>query len=165
MDDHQTSTESSGIVGNGVGYDPSEINAPGVTLFTLVLVGMLLSVFFGVTLYFEKFYTELTRERVDDAPTSDIDGIHAREASELSSYQILDKSKGVVRIPIDQAMKALLVEVPAGKAYSTKDQIVKVEPAAGAPVAPGTAAPAAGAPATAPATAPAKPAAAAPAHK
>jgi len=149
MDDHHTQTPNPGIIANGVGYDPSEINAPGVTLFTMVMVGVLLAVFFGVTLYFEKFYTELTRERVDDAPTADLAGIRARENTELTSYQMLDKSKGVVRIPIDQAMKALLTEVPAGKAYSTKDQAVKVEPAAGAAPAPG----APGAPAT-PAAAP-----------
>ena len=42
---------------------------------------------------------------------------------------MLDKAKGVVGIPIDQAMKDLLAEVPAGKGYSTKDQTIKVEAA------------------------------------
>jgi hypothetical protein len=132
MDDHHTSTTRPGIVANGVGYDPSEINAPGIALFTLVMVGVLLSVFFGVTLYYEKFATEMTFQRVDASPNTDIDTIRARENTELNSYKMLDKSKGIVRIPVDQAMKALLAEVPAGKAYSTKDQIIKVEPAAGA---------------------------------
>jgi hypothetical protein len=105
-------------------------------------------VFFGVTLYFEKFVTELTHERVDDSPAADLQAIHEREANELNGYGMLDKSKGIVRIPVDQAMKALLVEIPAGKAYSTKDQIIKVEPAPGAAPAPGTA-PAAAPPAAA----------------
>ena len=153
MENKGTTATSPGIVANGVGYDPSEINAPGVTVFTLVMVGVLLAVFFGVTLYFEKFHTELSRERVDAAPNTDIDGIRAREAKDLGTYQMLDKSKGVVRIPVEQAMKALLAEVPTGKAfYSNKDQLIKVEAAA-----PGAAAPAAGAaaPATPPAAAPA----------
>jgi len=147
MENKNTTTANPGIVANGVGYDPSEINAPGVTVFTLVVVGVLLAVFFGVTLYYEKFNTELTRERVDESPAADLAAIRAREAKDLTTYQMLDKSKGVVRIPVDEAMKALLLEVPAGKAYSTKDQIIKVEPAAGAAAAPG-------APAAAPAAAP-----------
>ncbi|HEY3826797.1 MAG TPA: hypothetical protein VGL82_19695 [Bryobacteraceae bacterium] len=133
MDDFHTTTTSPGIVANGVGYDPTEINAPGVTIFTLLMVGVLLSVFFGVTLYFEKFYNELAQERINDSPAIDLNEIHARENSDLTTYRMIDKSKGVVGIPIDQAMKALLTEVPAGKAYSTKDQIVKAEPAPGAP--------------------------------
>ena len=153
MEDKRTTATHPGIVANGVGYDPSEINAPGVTVFTMVLIGVLLAVFFGVTLYFEKFYTELTRERVDAAPTTDMDTIRAREAKDLNTYQLVDKSKGIVRIPIDQAMKSLLAEVPAGKAYSTKDQVVKVEPAAGAAPAAGTPAPTPVPPAAAPAPA------------
>ena len=130
-----------------------------MTLFTLVLVGVLLAVFFGVTLYFEKFYTELSRERVDAAPNTDIDSIRAREAKDLGSYQMIDKPKGVVRIPVEQAMKALLAEVPAGQAYSTKDQIVKVDATPDAtPGAPAVAAPGAAAPAT-------PPVGTAPAHK
>lgn len=157
MDDKRTTTTHPGIVANGVGYDPTEVNAPGVTVFTLVLIGVLLAVFFGVTLYFEKFNTELSHERVDAAPNTDIDLIRAREAKDLGTYQMLDKSKGVVRIPVDQAMKALLAEVPAGKAfYSAKDQIIKVEaptaaatPVGGAaPASPTAAAPTSAAPAT-----------------
>ena len=154
MEDKRTTATHPGVVANGVGYDPSEINAPGVTVFTLVLIGVLLAVFFGVTLYYEKFNTELSRERVDEAPTVDMNAIRAREATDLSTYQMMDKTKGAVRIPIDQAMKSLLAEVPAGKGYSTKDQIIKVEAAPGAaPVAPG-ATPAAEGPAPAPAPAP-----------
>jgi hypothetical protein len=137
MDDHRTSTTQPGIVANGVGYDPSEVNALGVTVFTMVMIGVLLAVFFGVTLYFEKFSSELIHERVDDSPAADLAEIRARETKDLNSYEMLDKSKGVVRIPLDQAMKALLAEVPAGKGYSTKDQTIKVEPAAGAPATPG----------------------------
>jgi hypothetical protein len=151
MDDHHTSTTRPGIVANGVGYDPSEINAVGVTVFTMVMIGVLLAVFFGVTLYFEKFSTELIHERVEDSPAADLAAIRAREANDLNTYQMLDKSKGVVRIPIEQAMKALLVEAPAGKAYSTKDQTIKAEPAPGAPATPGAAAPTAPAPAPPPA--------------
>jgi hypothetical protein len=136
MDDHHTSTKTTGIVANGVGYDPSEIDAPGVTIYTIIFVGILLAVFFGVTLYFEKFYGELSHERVDESPAIDLQAIHAREDSDLGGYKFMDKPKGVVRIPIEQAMKAILVEVPAGKGYSNKDQAVKVEPGApGAPAA------------------------------
>ena len=137
------------IVANGVGYDVSEIDAPGVTVFTLIVVGILLSVFFGVTLYYDKFYGELTHERIEANPALDLQAIRAREESDLNSYKFVDKPKGVVRIPIEQAIKAVLVEVPAGKGYSTKDQAVKVEP--GTAGAPGVATP--------PVSAPVKPAA------
>jgi hypothetical protein len=143
------------IVANGVGYDASDIDAPGVTVFTLIVVGILLAVFFGITLYYEKFNTELTRERIDESPAKDLGAIRAREDSDLNGYKFVDKPKGVVRIPIEQAMKSLLVEVPAGKAYSTKDQAVKVEPAAGAAPA---SAPAPAAPVAPVNPAPAKPA-------
>lgn len=155
MDDKHTTTSSPGIIANGVGYDPTDINAPGVTIFTAVVVGVILAVFFGVTLYFEKFYNDLSRQRIDAAPTQDLALIRSREETELNTYKVLDKQKGVVRIPVEQAMKALLEEVPAGKGYSTKDQAIKVEPAPGAPAPAGAAA--------APAAAAAKPAAPAPA--
>ncbi len=154
MSDHQPVVEQ-----NNEGFDPGEVDAASVSLFGVIIVAIIVAVFIGVTLYWDKFFNGRYKEVVEAAPTAQLEDLHKREDAVLNGYTYVDKAKGQVRIPIDRAMQLLISEVQAGKTpYNTKDTEKKPDaPAPGAAPAAG----AAGAPA---APAPATPAPAAAAH-
>ena len=57
----------------------------------------------------------------------------AREDEHLYHYGYIDKSKGLVRMPVDRAMQLIADEYKQGKAgYNTKTYPVKPESAGGA---------------------------------
>jgi len=152
MSDHQPIVDT-----NNEGFDAGEVDTGSVSLFGGIIVAIIVAVFIGVTLYWDKFLGGRYKDIVEAAPSTQLQDLRQREAALLSGYSYVDKAKGQVRLPIDRAMQLLVSEVQAGKApYNTKDAVKVAEPAAGAAPA---AAPAAGAPAAA---APAG--AAAPAH-
>lgn len=145
MSDHQPTVEPT-----NEGFDPGEVDAVSVSLFGGIIVAVIIAVFIGVTLYWDKFLNGRYKEVVEAAPTAQLEDLHKREDATLNSYSYVDKAKGQVRIPIDRAMQLLISEVQAGKTpYNTKDTEKKPEapapgaaPAAGAPAAVGGAAPA-----------------------
>lgn len=139
MSDHQPVIDP-----NNEGFDPSEVDSVSVSLLGGVIIVIIVAVFIGVTLYWDKFLNGRFKEVVEAAPTAQLEDLHKQEAVLLNGYSYVDKNKGQVRIPIDRAMQLLISEVQAGKTpYNTKDTVKVPEPAAAA--APG-AAPAAGAP-------------------
>ena len=126
------------------GFDPGEVDAPSVALAGGIVIGIIVAVFFGVTLFWDKFLNGRYQEVVEASPNAQIRELHQREDAVLSGYRYIDKPKGQIRIPLDRAMQLLLTEVQAGKApYGVKDTIKVPDPAAAAP------APVAGAPAAA----------------
>jgi uncharacterized iron-regulated membrane protein len=151
MSDHQPVVET-----NNEGFDPGEVDTGSVSLFGGIIVAIIIAVFIGVTLYWDKFLGGRYKEIVEASPTIQLQDLRQREAALLSGYSYVDKTKGQVRLPIDRAMQLLVSEVQAGKTpYNTKDAVKVAEPAPAAP-------PAGAAPVGAPPAAPV--AAAAPAH-
>jgi hypothetical protein len=107
------------------GFDPGEVSAPRVGFFTGLIVLVLVVVFIGVTLFYDKVYSIYYRERVEEAPSAQLDKLHAREQSELTQPALLDKEKGVARLPITRAMELVVAEAEAGRpSYPQKDQPV-----------------------------------------
>lgn len=144
MSDHQPVVEP-----NNEGFDPGEVDATAVSLYGGIIVVIIIAVFIGVTLYWDKFLNGRYKDVVEAAPSAQLEDLHKREDAVLNGYSYVDKTKGQVRIPIDRAMQLLISEVQSGKTpYNTKDAEKKAE----AP-APGAAAPAAAAAAPAPAAA------------
>jgi hypothetical protein len=142
MSDHQPTVEQ-----NNEGFDPGEVDAASVSLFGGIIVAIIIAVFIGVTLYWDKFLNGRYKEVVESAPTAQLEDLHKREEALLNGYSYVDKAKGQVRIPIDRAMQLLISEVQSGKTpYNTKDTEKKPDapapgaaPAAGAPGAAGAA--------------------------
>jgi hypothetical protein len=142
MSDHQPTVEQ-----NNEGFDPGEVDAASVSLFGGIIVAVIIAVFIGVTLYWDKFLNGRYKEVVESAPTAQLEDLHKREEALLNGYSYVDKAKGQVRIPIDRAMQLLISEVQSGKTpYNTKDTEKKPDapapgaaPAAGAPGAAGAA--------------------------
>jgi hypothetical protein len=136
MSDHQPVIDT-----QNEGFDPGEVDAGSVSFFGGIIVVVIIAVFIGVTLYWDKFLNGRFRAVVEEAPTAQLQDLHKREDEALGGYSYVDKSKGQVRIPIDRAIELLISEVQSGKTpYNTKDTVKVAEPvppAAGAPGASG----------------------------
>ena len=122
------------------GFDPGEVDAPSVALYGGLVIAVIVAVFLGVTLFWDKFLNGRYRDVVEGSPNAQIEDLHKREDALLSGYRFVDKGKGQVRIPLDRAMQLLTSEVQAGKSpYNTKDTVKPADPvvagAAPAPVA------------------------------
>ena len=105
---------------------PDNVNIRGVGLFAIGLLVSAVVIYLGVGLLFHYLNTETantTREyplaatqetrlppepRLQTNPRADLRALRDQEDKLLSSYSWVDKSAGVVRIPIDQAMKLTL---------------------------------------------------------
>ena len=119
------------------GFDPGEVDAPSVALYGGLIIAVIVAVFLGVTLFWDKFLNGRYRDVVEASPNAQIQELHQREDAALSGYRYVDKTKGQIRIPIDRAMQLLLTEVQSGKIpYNIKDTVKAADPAAAVAVAP-----------------------------
>jgi hypothetical protein len=106
---------------NGAGHEQSEVSVRfivvslGVLLIGTFLVALLVV---GIFRFFSNTYQtqESARQsqqqippepRIEVEPYQQLLDVHAREDHVLKSYAWVDKSQGIVRIPIDQAIDAL----------------------------------------------------------
>ncbi len=131
------------------GFDPGEPNAKGLTTFILFAIVGLIVIFFATKAFFEVAMERQQDEAIASKPSEDLAALRAREEMQLKTYGYIDKSKGVVQIPLDRAMELVAKEAAEGKVkYSTAPTAVKkAEP--GQDGAAPAAAPAAPAPAVA----------------
>lgn len=125
------------------GFDPGEVDHTSVVMFGLVIVGIIVAVFIGVTIFWDKFLIGRYKEVVEGSPNEQLEQLRTREHKLLDGYSFVDKSKGQVRLPLERAKELLLSEVGAGKpAYSTKDMPKVADPATAVAPAVATASPA-----------------------
>lgn len=107
-----------------VHHEERDVNIRGIFGFALGLVISAVFVSFAVWLLFRFFAAQASRRverefplaaqqqnrlppepRLQTNPRQDLSDLHAQEDAILHSYGWVDKNGGVVRIPIDQAMK------------------------------------------------------------
>ncbi len=113
------------------GFDTSEVDHTSVVLVGAVIVGIIVAVFIGVTIFWDKFLIGRYKEVVEGSPNQQLEQLRDREHKLLNGYSYVDKSQGQVRIPLDRAKELLLSEVGAGKAgYNTNDSPKVADPAA-----------------------------------
>lgn len=117
-----------------VRYEKSDVNARGVVLAAAgVLVFALLASLFLYPV-FEHFVHASAKEsppplpefthgvalppapRLQDTPRRDLQEVRAKTEFELDNYEVIDRKKGIVAIPIDRAMELLVARgIPAQK--------------------------------------------------
>ena len=103
----------------------------GVTVVLLIVIGI------GIQAYYELIYTNEEFNRVISQENWALRDLRNLEQWELTQYGYVDKTKGTVRIPIDQAMQMVVQDAAQNKlSYPTGSYPVKTpeQLAAGSPV-------------------------------
>lgn len=125
------------IVRNEVGYNRQDPKATPVLVFAGAIIVTLVAVFIFVTAYYG-FVLETQQYRFQGEPiATDYKTIQANEDKLLHQYSIVNKEKGVVRVPVERAMELMLADAAEKKTwYSTESKPLRVDPAAAAAAAP-----------------------------
>jgi|SRR5271165_561763 len=106
---------------NGVGHETKEVSVPFVfaSLIALIIgafLAALLAVgifqFFKATYHPDQAAKEAVTQvpptpRIEEHPAEQLQSIRAREDHVLSTYALIDKDRGIVRVPIDKAIDML----------------------------------------------------------
>jgi len=107
-------------------YDHSEPHYSVISILGVVTVILLIVVSIGIQQYYDRTEESLVYNKVLAQPSWVLEDLRKKEATELSQYSYFDKQKGSVRIPIEQAMKAVIAEAGSGQEkYPTKPYVVK----------------------------------------
>lgn len=114
------------------GYDHSEPQAMEITLFSAATIVTLILVIIGVQAYFDKVWYKMVQEKVLASPAEELHALRSREDGQLFRYSYTDKTKGLVRVPIDRAMDLYVKEASEGKYFHpVKPMAPRPDPAAG----------------------------------
>ncbi len=122
-------------------YDRRDPNYKILLPFSFISFLLFIAIVLGVVQYYDIFREDMIQERVLGPDSRELQSLLARQNQELKSYEVLDKEKGVVRIPIERAMELVAADAAAGKPkYNTNTYSVKsavavpgVSPAAATP--------------------------------
>ena len=85
-----------------------------IFLWGVVAVVILAILLVWLRSYFFLVRNETVQKNYLSAPNPKIDELHAHEQQVLTSYGWVDQQKGIVHIPIDQAMELMVRERGAG---------------------------------------------------
>lgn len=99
------------------GYDHSDPAVPSIWAFTIGSVIILVVVIFALQQYFVKIWDDAVYEKVLAAPSPELQDLRNRDNWALTHYSYQDKSKGVVRIPLERAQELVLQDASAGKTF------------------------------------------------
>lgn len=126
-------------------YDHSEPKTRTIAIYMAVTVVLLALIGIAIQGYYDQLYARDEYERVLSQDNWALRDLRNKEQWELSHYGYVDKSKGTVRIPVEEAMKLVAQDAAANAPkYPTASYRVKTAEelaAGGAPVSqPGAAA-------------------------
>ena len=99
------------------GFDRTEPAAPSIWAFTIGSIVILVIVIFALQQYFFKIWNDAVQEKVLAAPSQELVDQRNRDDYALTHYSYQDKSKGVVRIPLEQAEQLVLEDAAQGKTF------------------------------------------------
>jgi len=111
----------------GVHHETTDVNIRGILVFGVGLIVSAVLIYFVVWVLFKYFESREARRvapeyplaatqevrlppepRLQTNPRGDLQDLRAQEDQILNSYAWIDKNTGVVRIPIDEAMKLVV---------------------------------------------------------
>ncbi len=92
------------------GFDVAEPRTRFIALFGLGTLAALIAIILGLQAYVDSVKQQEIFVKVLQPVSEDLKALHAREDTELNSYQYIDRDKGVVRLPIRRAMELLVQE-------------------------------------------------------
>jgi hypothetical protein len=99
------------------GFDSTEPQTPKIWAFTVGSVIILIVVIVALQQYFDKIWNDAVYEKVLAAPSQELQDQRNRDEWALTHYRYEDKSKGQVRIPLEQAEALFLKDAAEGKTF------------------------------------------------
>jgi hypothetical protein len=118
-------------------YDHSEPRYSLIAILGGLTVLLLILVAIGIQGYYQRTEETVVYRTVLSRDNIQLQELRNRERWELTHYGYEDKAKGVVRIPIDQAMKLSVQQAQSGQLpYPTNPYPVKTDEQVGAAVPP-----------------------------
>jgi hypothetical protein len=107
-------------------YDRAEPKYSIIWIFGITTVVMLVFIGIGVQMYYERVESTAVQDMVLSQDSWQLGDLRSKENWELSHYSHYDKTKGTMRIPIEQAMKLVAQEAATGQfKYPTNPYAVK----------------------------------------
>jgi len=88
-----------------VSYDHTEPKSRAIAIYMAVTVVFLALIGIGIQNYYQLTYENEEYTRVLSQPNWQLQDLRNKEQWELTHYSYIEKDKGTVRIPIDQAMQ------------------------------------------------------------
>ncbi|WP_437325436.1 hypothetical protein [Sorangium sp. So ce381] len=110
----------------------AEADRPNNSLIFVIVIATLFSIVVTVLFVNEIFKSTMEHEissKVLEPPNSALRGLRAMEQERLSRYQWADEKKGVVRIPVDQAVALTLKDYQERRVRSAAAPAATAEPA------------------------------------
>lgn len=110
----------------------AEVDRPNNSLIFVIVIVTLFSIVAVVLFVNEIFKSTMEHEissKVLEPPNSALRGLRAMEQERLSRYQWADEKKGVVRIPVDQAVALTLKDYQERRVRSAAAPAATAEPA------------------------------------
>ncbi len=92
------------------GYEKSDANVSKIIAYTIFILVLLGAIIVGVNEYFTYYTRQLEYEVILSKPSTELRELRAQEEKLLNSYELLDYSKGIYRIPIERAMQLIADE-------------------------------------------------------
>ena len=129
-----------------VSYDRSEPRARAIAIYMAVTVVFLVLIGVAVQNYYDLTYEKEEYSRVLSQPNWQLQDLHKKEQWELTHYGYIEKDKGKVRIPIEEAMQLVARDAAENRPqYPTAPSHVKTAAELAAAGSPGVSQPGAAA--------------------
>lgn len=87
------------------GYELHDINLRALYITSAITVIFVVISIVWLDDYFHHYVNLVENEVNAQAPATELAAQHSKEVEQLTTYQVLDKDKGVYRIPVSDAMK------------------------------------------------------------
>ena len=97
----------------GNGYEKSDANVNKIIAYTIMIMVLLGAIIVGVNEYFTYYSRQLEYDIILNKQSTELLELRAQEEKILNSYELLDYTKGIYRIPIERAMEILADEAYA----------------------------------------------------
>ena len=92
------------------GYEKKDVSVRGIFIGTLATVILIIIFVVGLRDYFVFSVEKEKTEQIVNNPNPELIEILKNDKALLSGYGIIDKEKGIYKIPIEQAMKSVVYD-------------------------------------------------------
>ena len=112
----------------GVGFDARDADAGSLAIVTISTVLVVIGFVVGIYWFFTVSIEQVEYDQNYSVASKELIAIHDREDEQLHKYGYIDKSKGIVRLPVERAMQVIETEAAEGKpGWNTKTCEAKPE--------------------------------------